>query len=256
MQMQIEELVRSLIKSWWENDPEVKITLKNHELRQIPAQKLFQILYTKLQNTIDKIPVLDNSLSRHEARLSALEGKRIFSTEEVKMLIRKETEPLLSEISQLRKEMDQIKIKSGIVQPQRLWESPMAPELNGQQSSGGFSSDPVIDEFNTWAKEPSAPLPSKFFYAEGDMKLRENCSIEEALPSSDATWIANRNGPVKYLFPNPNVIDQIGGKIDALYKITGNRRARGLNRARIIKACSIVEGSKGWVEYKGELTLL
>jgi hypothetical protein len=80
--------------------------------------------------------------------------------------------------------------------------------------------------------------------------------MEDALPFSDATWIANRTGSVKYLFPNPNVIDQIGGKIDVLYKITGNRKARGQNRVKITRACIIVDSSTGWIDYKGELTLL
>jgi hypothetical protein len=281
---QLEEIVLSLIKTWWENAPNVKITIRNNEPRQMPVQKLFQALYTTLQNHIEKIPALENKtqeilsevqtikcqqvrpliihqmldsyLSGHEERISALEGKKTFSGEEVAMLIRKETEFLAGEISMLRKEIEQLKRQPVIEQTIKFDKTSSISTINNRQDVPVPSPDPIVEEFNMWAKNPSFRLPAKFYYAEGDIKLRENCVIEEVSSSSGATWIVNRNGPLKYLFPNPNAIDQLGGKIDFLYKINGNRRAKGQNRVNIQKACSIVDGSSGWVEYKGELTLI
>jgi len=132
-------------------------------------------------------------------------------------------------------------------------------QLSTQKEASNLSdfstslSDQTIDAFNTWAKNPESSLPSQFSYYEGELKLREKQNIQSS-SKNNSTWIMNKTGPIKYIFPNPNVIDQLSGKIDVLYTVMGNRRAKGQNKVNIQNACVIKED--GWIEYKGTLSLI
>jgi hypothetical protein len=111
--------------------------------------------------------------------------------------------------------------------------------------------DGVISDFNLWAANPSARLPSNFHYITGDLQIR----TEQALPQSAAEtqWIVN-NTAKKYLFPNPHLFDELTD-ISRLYRTnSGNLKPQGQNKIRIVKACEISD--KGWVDYPGELELL
>ncbi|MDR1459353.1 MAG: hypothetical protein LBI60_03990 [Bacteroidales bacterium] len=161
------------------------------------------------------------------------------------------TRNIEEQLSLLNEEIKQIKRQLGTQQQSlRTYDSPSSVS---KQSIVSPSFDQTIESFNAWAKYPGQSLPSQFQYAEGDLTLREKQDIRFS-STNNATWIINKSGPAKYLFPNPNAIDQIGGKIDILYSVTGNRRARGQNKVNIQKACVIMED--GWIEYKGELSLI
>jgi hypothetical protein len=158
-----------------------------------------------------------------------------------------------AQLSALRKEIEQLKKQLNQQQPLKMSDYSTPLKVNNQQNTTSSSFDKTVEAFNAWAKNPVSFLPSQFNYAEGDLKLREKQNIQFS-SAKNATWIINKSGPIKYLFPNPNAIDQVGGKIDALYTVTGNRRARGQNKVNIQNACVIRED--GWIEYKGALSLV
>jgi uncharacterized repeat protein (TIGR02543 family) len=116
-------------------------------------------------------------------------------------------------------------------------------------TSGSLS---VTDAFNLWAKNPSIPLPREaFYYIEGDMKILTKREIKEA--ARETMWITNRIENKKYLFPNPNLFDQMT-EID-LYKMDPVKlKRRGQNKIKIIIPCEMTKD--GFVEFPGELELL
>jgi uncharacterized repeat protein (TIGR02543 family) len=72
-------------------------------------------------------------------------------------------------------------------------------------ASGNLS---VEDVFNRWAANPSNPLSFEtFYYIKGEMNIRSPCEIRES--AVETKWITNRQGAKKYLFPNPNLFDQM-----------------------------------------------
>jgi regulator of replication initiation timing len=276
---QVEQTVNKLIKTWWEDGPSTQLVIKNKETT-LKLKQILQSFVNNDQKSLERITALEKSIKelisfvnndqKSLERITALEksikeiipfvnnmNNELISIDDVRDLISEETESLVRENEILMKDIEQLKRQLRIEQTTKPDVSPSVSKTNNQKSSASSSFDQIIEEFNAWAKNPSIRLPSKFYYAEGDMKLRKNCMLEVS-SSSDATWIVNRNGTSKYLFPNPNVIDQLGGKIDVLYKINGNRRAKGQNRVNIQKACNIVDDGNGcgWVEYRGELNLI
>jgi len=158
----------------------------------------------------------------------------------------KENETLKSEIEKIKNELSK-------VQETNAYASPLV-SISNKKSNVLYLSEDIVDSFNNWAREPTLSLPAaEFNYAEGELKLREKQVITKT-SNSNSLWIINKSGTKKYLFPNPNMIDQIGGTIDAIYGVKGKRRAKGQNKVCIQKACEIKEG--GWIEFKGELVLL
>jgi len=158
-----------------------------------------------------------------------------------------------AKLSEQKKEIEQLKRQLNTQQQSSKSSDYSTSIIKNNQQDIVSSSDKTIDLFNTWSKNPRSLLPFQYNYAEGDLKLREKQKILSS-SSKNATWIINKSGPVKYIFPNPEAIDQLSGKIDVLYTVTGNRRARGQNKVIIQNACVIMED--GWIEYKGELNLL
>jgi hypothetical protein len=176
------------------------------------------------------------------------------SEDDIRSLIRKEIELLTKENKKLREENEQLKSQATIQQqPSKAFNNLTSSKANNQQNNVSSSYDQTIEAFNAWARNPESLLPSLFDYAEGDLKLREKQDIKIS-STNNATWIMNRSGSTKYLFPNPNAIDQLGGKIDTLYSVMGNRRAKGQNKVNIQKPCIVMED--GWIEYKGILSLI
>jgi hypothetical protein len=112
-------------------------------------------------------------------------------------------------------------------------------------------SNPVA-AFNQWAQNPHLPLPPYFTYV---TNVKPEFRTKQAFTdtSTETEWIRNTAGEKKYLFPNPNKIDNISGPIDKLYKVTGIRKAKGSNSIKVTEACQIIEGN--FIEYQGELIL-
>jgi hypothetical protein len=112
-------------------------------------------------------------------------------------------------------------------------------------------SDPVA-AFNQWAQNPYFPLPPYFTYV---ANVRPEFRTKQVFTdtNTETEWIKNTIGEKKYLFPNPNKIDNISGPIDKLYKVTGIRKAKGTNSVKVTEACQIREGN--FIEYQGELML-
>jgi len=113
-------------------------------------------------------------------------------------------------------------------------------------------SDPVT-AFNSWAQTPHSPLPKYFTYVnivKPDFRVRQDFTDT----SNEAEWIRNTIGERKFLFPNPNKIDNLAGPVDKYYKMTGTRKVQGSNSVRITNGCLIKEGNL--IEYQGELALM
>jgi regulator of replication initiation timing len=113
------------------------------------------------------------------------------------------------------------------------------------------ATDRVISEFNAWAANPTARLPSNFQYITGDMQIRTEQTL--LMSNVETQWIVNNTGK-KYLFPNPCLFDGLTN-ISKFYKMdAAGLKAKGQNRLRIKKPCEMSD--KGWIEYPGELELL
>jgi prefoldin subunit 5 len=251
------------MEEWWNLTPSYQIDGERCSPRQA-VEKFFEkarrhesqlssisSYYQTLQQTLQQIAP---HLNKCDERISRLEKLRSLSGEDIVNLIRKEIEPLTIENKKLKEEIEQLKRQLVTQQQQAKTSGHLSPsKANYQQGNDFFSFDQTIEAFNAWAKNPGVSLPSSFCYAEGDLKLREKQEIQPS-SANNATWVMNISGSTKYLFPNPNAIDQISGRIDTLYSITGNRRARGQNRVTIQKACCVQED--GWIEYKGALSLV
>jgi len=244
-QHQIIELIEKRIKIWWET-PELSYRLDNLQV----SPKCYLISTTEyLNNRINNIhPVVDNLLSESKNResqyqknlrdLKDLSGK----ISEIQIKINN----LTVENKKLKEEIEQLKEKKSNV-------SVTASIEDNKRSSVSIPADNTIKIFNDWAREPITRPPSQFTFADGELKLREKQNIKET-SNINSLWIINKSGTIKYLFPNPNAIDGIGGDIDPVYTVTGTRKAKGQNRINILKACEIKDG--GWIEFKGELSLL
>jgi hypothetical protein len=264
-QRQLENFINGLINQWWESpqdgrtysrkyviDENIRKNRDNEsQLYELICGLTREVEQLKSQAITQQQVSLD--LKSYEKRMSVLE-KQSFSSESVKHLIRQETEALKKENEILKEEIEKLKKQIGIQQqPLKMNEDLTILKVNNQQNSTSYLFDQTIESFNAWAKNPGSSLPPQFNYAEGDLKLREKQNIQSS-STNNAAWIMNKSGSTKYVFPNPNAIDQLSGKIDTLYTVTGNRRARGQNKVNIQNACVIKED--GWIEYKGALTLI
>ena len=157
------------------------------------------------------------------------------------------------QLSEQKKEIEQLKKQlSTQIQASKLSANSTLTKIDNQQKFVSIL-DQTVEVFNTWAKNPESILPPQFGYAEGELKLREKQKIQSTA-KKNAIWIVNKTGSVKYIFPNPNEIVQLSGKIDVLYTVMGNRRAKGQNKVNVQNACVIKED--GWIEYKGTLSLI
>jgi peptidoglycan hydrolase CwlO-like protein len=112
--------------------------------------------------------------------------------------------------------------------------------------------DPVV-VFNQWAQNPHLPLPQYFTYVT-NVKLEFRTKQDFSDTNTETDWIRNTVGEKKYLFPNPNKIDNLSGPIDKLYKVVGTRKVKGANSVKVTSACQIKEGN--FIEYQGELLLM
>jgi peptidoglycan hydrolase CwlO-like protein len=112
--------------------------------------------------------------------------------------------------------------------------------------------DPVAI-FNQWAQNPHLSFPQYFTYI-ANVKLEFRTKQDFTDTNTETEWIRNTVGERKYLFPNPNKIDNLSGPIDKLYKVAGMRKAKGKNSVKITSACQIKEGN--FIEYQGELLLI
>ena len=235
---QIIELIDKRIKTWW-NDT---LCYEHNNIKLSPFGYIAKYI-NKLNASINQ---LNNNEAQYQNNFDYLSGE-ISKIQKIADNLMIENKKLKNDIEQLKDKISQQEIKSNV--------SPISTITieNNKINSVSTPADNILKIFNDWAKEPKTRPPSQFTFAEGELKLRENQNIKET-GNNNSLWIINKSGTIKYLFPNPNAIDGIGGDIDPVYTVTGTRKAKGQNRINIHKACEIKDG--GWIEYKGELTLL
>ncbi|MHC6202379.1 hypothetical protein ACYULU_04200 [Breznakiellaceae bacterium SP9] len=231
------------------SEHENQLSLQSNSIEQVKKtlneiRPLKQTLEDLLKKTKDNENRLSEQLSSQNNQIGQL-GTQL-NTQEQSL---KEIGYLKTLLSDQSNEISQLKTQLGSLQQSLKTADYSASSKKAEQQN----TDQIIEAFNQWAQNPEQVLPAQFSYAEGDLKLREKQTIQVSSITS-ALWITNKGGHTKYLFPNPNAIDQLSGKTDYLYTITGNRRARGQNKVMIDTACIIRE--EGWIEYKGALSLV
>jgi hypothetical protein len=322
---EIQSLVKSLIKIWWDNECVLQASINNAN-DFYRTQEVLRYCIKRLEDSAGELNVLKNSVTDynlksrildyiktwweveksvyvqrdgryysksevlntyantvldHRERLERLEKKPNITVNDIQTSIRQNIQnfveqeryryhlqrheekltnlelklnEVVCENNRLKGELETFK-KQSTAQPiaQPLAQSPMSG-INTRKNTVSCPSDHIIIEaFNDWARDPQSSMPSKFRYADGELKLREKQTINNT-GNKNSLWILYESEQVKFLFPNPNAIDQIGGDVDTLYTVTGTRKARGQNRVFIQKACEIKKD--GWIEYKGALNLL
>ena len=111
----------------------------------------------------------------------------------------------------------------------------------------------ILDKYNTWAAQPAAILPSVFYYLKTDMTIRTSQNIDDE-SSSPTKWITNRIGEKKFLFPNPNSLDD-RTDITSLYTYDlALLKPKGQNRIKIISPCEMM--NNGFIQLPGEFQLI
>ena len=232
------ELIDNRIKTWWNITP----FYEQDNEKYTP----YGYIRKHINKLYEYIEQLKNNDAQYKNNYKYLSGE---ITE-----IRKTVENLMIENQNLKNEIKQLKDKIN-QQEKKSNASPISSVFTEDniRSSVSIPSDNILKIFNDWAREPKTRPPSQFTFADGELKLREKQSIKET-GNSSSLWIINKSGAIKYLFPNPNAIDGIGGDIDPVYTVTGTRKAKGKNKINVLKACEIKDD--GWIEYKGELNLL
>jgi hypothetical protein len=257
----LNDIILNRVNLWWRSEESVYMPKMN---RKYPREEAFNASLSTVRNNRDRIEILEQNQSQNitkteiqrvvlqtiENFMKKMRYSYYFQNHDSR-LARLENEFAI-ENKKLKEELDFLKKQMSVQQTPKSFDSSNAQKINAQQSIVLSSSDQIVDVFNAWAKNPKTSLPPQFCYAEGGLKLREKQEIKYS-SADNALWIVNSSGSTKYLFPNPNLIDQIGGDIDVLYSVTGTRRARGQNKVNIQKACVIMED--GWIEYKGALSL-
>jgi hypothetical protein len=165
----------------------------------------------------------------------------------------KDTSGFQNELVSFRTEMAGLKDKlSGIHDAVSLLKTDMDTSREKIARKEQVENDPVAI-FNQWAQNPHLPFPQYFTYVT-NVKLEFRTKQDFSDTSAETEWIRNTVGEKKYLFPNPNRIDNLSGPIDKLYKVAGTRKAKGTNSVKVISACQIKEGN--FIEYQGELLLI
>ena len=138
---------------------------------------------------------------------------------------------------------------------ERKWDGLREQKRQQEEVTHGITrrSLDVTEYFNSWAKNPSAPLPHEtFYYIEGGMNIRTKCEIKES--TTETKWITNRSGGKKYLFPNPNTFSPMTN-INELYEMNQAKlKVRGQNKIKIVKPCEMTED--GFVNLPGKLEIL
>jgi hypothetical protein len=258
-------LVYSIIKTWWEEEKSVFVKSDNDYTTRKLALDRCILSFIKLREQITIIQQNSNTLKTEiqilvqqkiEDFVQKMRYSHYLQNHESRLNdLTRENKMLKEELGSIKEELAFLKRQMNMRQIPAVHEPLPAPRVNTQQSIVSSASDQTVDAFNEWARNPKKILPSQFYYAEGELKLREKQDIcRSSADNSLSLWIVNKSGSTRYLFPNPNAIDQIGGDIDVLYSITGTRRARGQNIVVIQKACVVMED--GWIEYKGLLNII
>jgi hypothetical protein len=115
-----------------------------------------------------------------------------------------------------------------------------------------MNEDQLLEKFNAWAANPSDPLPPEFaLLSNKDINLREKQELRPAYKGEEGPFIISKDK--KYIFPNPNMIDQLGGNIDRIFRIDGKRLAKGANKLYLTKLTPVI--NEGWIEYQNEVKL-
>jgi len=227
------ELIENKINTFWNNTPSFVLNNVHYSPNEF-IREYFRKLMTQLNKNESQyqndFKILSDKINEIQIKFDNLTI---------------ENQKLKNEIGQLKEKIIQLGIKPNA--------SPIASIKDNMRSSVSFPIDSIIEIFNEWAREPKTRLPSQFIYADGELKLREKQNINKS-DNNNSLWIINKSGIINYLFPNPNAIDEIWGNIDTVYTVTGTRKAKGQNRINVLKACEIKDD--GWIEYKGELSLL
>ena len=200
-----------------------------------------------------KIQRLDEEIRTADDRFNAAEKRYQEDKQKAEQDSRVEPPTRREGIIELEKKYDELRLE---VQEMRREGDGLREQKRQQEvvtqciTSGNLD---VTEYFNSWAKNPSDPLPHEtFYYIEGEMKIRVKREIKES--AAETKWISNHKGIKKYLFPNPNSFNQMTD-IRELYKMD-QAKLKGMrqNKIRIVTPCEMTKD--GFVEFPGELELL
>jgi hypothetical protein len=112
--------------------------------------------------------------------------------------------------------------------------------------------DGIITQFNSWAANPTGPVPYGFTFLAGDPGIRTHQQIVET--AEETKWITNRTGQKKYLLPNPNSFHPMTN-ISEFYDMDQSMlQQKGRNKIQIIVPCEI--SGIDWIEFRGKLKIL
>jgi len=128
-------------------------------------------------------------------------------------------------------------------------------KIIGNDSGGGNEGKPVdiVSQFNMWASNPNVKLPFAFYYINNEPKRNIAQNFNESSAGAPTKWILNRNGNIKYLFPNPNFMDDVTD-ISEFYLMDLTRlKPKGLNKIKIVEPCKIEDDI---IRFQGKLDLL
>ncbi|MDR1459354.1 MAG: hypothetical protein LBI60_03995 [Bacteroidales bacterium] len=193
----------------------------------------------------DEFTMLKTRLDETQSQLSQLTDKVILQTKGVSRF--------QDDLTSFRAEITGFKqITASINDAVSLLKTEMGKNREKLARKEQVESNPVA-VFNQWAQNPHLPVPQYFTYVT-NVKLEFRIKQEFTDTNTEGEWIRNTIGEKKYLFPNPNKIDNLSGPVDKLYNVVGTRKAKGTNSVKITSACQIKEGN--FIEYQGELMLM
>ena len=264
-QRQIIEFIDNRIKTWWEN------STGPHYIINGVQYSVGNFFLKGLEILNDHTYKIDEKLDFHNKQINDINQKLNINNDDI-IFINDKVDKLSSEnknlelkynkiLKNLSDKISEVQVKFDNLKIENQKFKNEIDQLKAQISQQGMkpnspiaaAEDNTIKIFNEWAKNPKLPLPPQFKFADGKLRLREKQEIYET-NDIDSLWIINKSGDVKYLFPNPNAIDEIGGNIENIYAVTGTRKAKGQNKVKILDACKLKDG--GFIEFKGELNLL
>jgi len=223
------ELINKRIGTWWKEASQLNIDNKPY-----PQNNVIVWCYKEIIKLNENIHEMGGVIDNYKKEIKNL-------TQQVKINT-SQCQSYTSDIKKLKEEIDQM----------RKGKHEGKSHSENKNNSVSVSDEDVVEIFNEWARDPKIALPSLFKYADGKLDLREKQAIDNG--NFNSLWIVNKTGQKKYVFPNPKIIEQIAGDIDAIYTVNGTRKAKGQNKIIILDACELRDD--GWIEYKGKLDLI
>jgi flagellar biosynthesis chaperone FliJ len=196
---------------------------------------------------IDSLEKTINGLSKNINR--AMTELQSSLTNYVNSQINRQIDSVITSNKELGRRIAALEAKNNTLMPRNNeYESKRVPPSPAQP----VQTDSNITRFNVWAANPTMRLPSAFTFLAGEPRILTAQQLAET--TEETKWITNRTGARKYLFPNPNLFNQMTD-IRELYDMDQRMlKEKGKNKIQIITPCEI--SATGWIEFPGELKIL